>query len=165
MNWDAIGAISELVGAIGVVVTMVYLAFEVRRNTKAIRLDTGHDVTEEIRSIYALMAENNDLADILRRAAIDAEGIHGTDKVRWYALNMNFLRAVENARIQWIEQSLDSRQWSGFKRQTMDYTRLPGFRDFWSNRQHWFSTDFQQFMEAEIFMAEIDAAIPMPGDH
>ena len=63
---------------------------------------------------------------------------------------MNFLRALENARIQWLEKSLDSRQWSGFKRQTMDYTQLPGFRDFWANRQHWFSTDFQQFMENEI---------------
>ena len=165
MNWDAIGAISEVVGAIGVVLTMVYLAFEVRRNTRAILLDTGHDVTEEIRSIYALMAEHNDLADLVHRAATDADRIRGTEKVRWYALNMNFLRAMENARIQWIEKSLDSRQWSGFKRQTMDYTQLPGFRDFWANRQHWFSTDFQQFMENEILKAEKTVGVRMPGDY
>ena len=32
MNWDAIGAIGELVGALAVVLTLAYLALEVRRS-------------------------------------------------------------------------------------------------------------------------------------
>ena len=32
MNWDALGAIGELVGAIAVVVTLAYLAFQIRQN-------------------------------------------------------------------------------------------------------------------------------------
>ena len=156
---------SELVGAIGVVATMVYLAYEIRRNTRAIRLDTGHDVTEEIRSIYALMAENNELAQLVHRAATDSESIIGAEKVRWYALNMNFLRALENARIQWLEKSLDPRQWVGFKRQAIDFTRLPGFREFWANRQHWFSSDFQQFIDQEILEVKSKHSVPMPGDY
>jgi hypothetical protein len=30
MNWDAIGAISEIVGALSVVITLIYLAVQVR---------------------------------------------------------------------------------------------------------------------------------------
>ena len=35
MNWDAIGAISEALGAIAVVLTLIYLAAQIRRNTES----------------------------------------------------------------------------------------------------------------------------------
>ena len=35
MNWDAIGAIGEIVGAAAVVVTLIYVAVQVRQNTKS----------------------------------------------------------------------------------------------------------------------------------
>lgn len=34
MNWQAIGAIGELAGAVGVIATLGYLAFQVRQNTR-----------------------------------------------------------------------------------------------------------------------------------
>ena len=40
MNWDAIGAIAELGGAIAVVATLVYLARQLRDNTKSVRLQS-----------------------------------------------------------------------------------------------------------------------------
>jgi hypothetical protein len=40
MNWDAIGAVGELVGAVAVVVTLAYLASQLRQNTKALRSST-----------------------------------------------------------------------------------------------------------------------------
>ena len=33
MNWDAIGAVGEVGGAIGVIITLVYLAGQLRRAT------------------------------------------------------------------------------------------------------------------------------------
>lgn len=35
MNWEAIGAVGELLGAIGVVVTLGYLAVQIRQNTSS----------------------------------------------------------------------------------------------------------------------------------
>ena len=35
MNWEAISAVGEIVGAIAVVVTLIYLAIQVRRSTSA----------------------------------------------------------------------------------------------------------------------------------
>jgi hypothetical protein len=34
MNWDAIGAIGEVLGAIAVVVTLIYLGVQIRQNTE-----------------------------------------------------------------------------------------------------------------------------------
>ena len=165
MNWDAIGAIGELVGAIGVILTLIYLAIQIRHNTRAVRLETAHNIMEEIRDLYSLMAEHGELADLINRAATDYESITGQEKVRWYALNMNFIRSLENGHIQWQEGALDSRVWYGMKRQSSDYTRLPGFAEFWANRKHWFSEEFQEFMGAEIMGESLKPRAPMPGEY
>ena len=36
MNWDALGAIGELIGAVAVIATLVYVAAQVRENTKSL---------------------------------------------------------------------------------------------------------------------------------
>lgn len=36
MNWDAIAAIGELLGSVGVLVTLVYLALQIRQNTASL---------------------------------------------------------------------------------------------------------------------------------
>jgi len=75
VNWDAIGAVSELIGAVGVVITLIYLAVQIRQNTRAVRLDTSHNIMEEIRDMYSLMAEHGELADLVNRAATDYESV------------------------------------------------------------------------------------------
>ena len=48
MNWEALGALSELIGAIAVVLTLIYLAVQIRQNTRAIRLGTNHAVSANV---------------------------------------------------------------------------------------------------------------------
>lgn len=37
MNWEAIGAVANLFAALGVIATLIYLAMQIRQNTKAVR--------------------------------------------------------------------------------------------------------------------------------
>ena len=37
MNWDAVGAIGEIIGAVAVVATLYYLALQIRENTARTR--------------------------------------------------------------------------------------------------------------------------------
>ncbi|MGR8946681.1 MAG: hypothetical protein ACU84Q_01450 [Gammaproteobacteria bacterium] len=41
MNWDALGAAAESLGAIGVIGSVLYLAYEVRSNTKTLRAEAS----------------------------------------------------------------------------------------------------------------------------
>lgn len=49
MNWDAIGAIGELVGAVAVVATLGYLAIQIRLQNKEARLAANQDLQRAIR--------------------------------------------------------------------------------------------------------------------
>ncbi len=37
MNWEALGAIAELIGGLGVIATLAYLAIQIRQNTRSMR--------------------------------------------------------------------------------------------------------------------------------
>jgi hypothetical protein len=40
VNWDALAAIAELLGAIGVLASLIYLAVQIRQNTVWLRQQT-----------------------------------------------------------------------------------------------------------------------------
>lgn len=48
MNWEAIGAIAEIVGALAVVVTLAYLAIQVRQNTRMMQREAHLDRVRHI---------------------------------------------------------------------------------------------------------------------
>ena len=53
MNWDAIGAIAESVGALGVIVSLIYLALQVRQNTKQVRLSRVQETSSTLQDGFA----------------------------------------------------------------------------------------------------------------
>jgi hypothetical protein len=44
MNWEAVGSIAELVGAIAIVTSLVFVGLQLRRNTTALRLSSTNTV-------------------------------------------------------------------------------------------------------------------------
>jgi len=45
MNWQAIGAIGEIVGAVAVVATLLYLARDIRQNSRSLAISALRDTT------------------------------------------------------------------------------------------------------------------------
>lgn len=73
MNWDALGAVAELLAAIGVIVSLVYLASQIRfsreqmaQNTKAIEAQVSWAHWNAIYSLYHARAEKPDLMELTR---------------------------------------------------------------------------------------------------
>jgi hypothetical protein len=158
------GAIGELVGGVAVVVTLIYLALQIRQNTRAVRLSTSHAVAEDVRNMFALMAEQTELTEAIHKGSSDPGSINGAEKMRYWGFNGYFMYAFENAYVQLTEDALDPRRWSGMKRMMIDYTSVPGFREYWPSRKHWYSEEFQHFMDSEILQTDAEE-VPLPGEY
>jgi len=85
MNWDAIGAIGEIVGAVAVVVTLIFLTLQLRHNTKAVQRAAHRGVYEDAREWMYRLVENPDVAE-LYRSGMRGEELSPTDRLRFRML-------------------------------------------------------------------------------
>jgi hypothetical protein len=77
VNWEAISAIGQLVGAIAVVISLVYLASAVRSNTHATRLAAMRSTLDFLNRFTQQITEHADLAELRNRGFDDFESLEG----------------------------------------------------------------------------------------
>ena len=78
VNWEAIGAIGEVAGAIGVIATLLYLAVQIRQNTRAMTGATQDAITE--RKQFELRW-SSDIGSAMRKSFESPENL--TDDETW----------------------------------------------------------------------------------
>ena len=67
MNWDAIGAVGEVVGAAGVVFSLVYLATQIRSSAKQANADAIYNLQKGQADVMETLSSNTDLAKLLAK--------------------------------------------------------------------------------------------------
>ena len=100
MNWNALGAIGELIGALAVVITLVYLAIQTRENTKAVRHATARGVLEDANVWRYKIIEDAEVSELFRNGLRDPESLSPNDRYRFRlmldALITHWQHAVES---------------------------------------------------------------------
>ncbi len=157
-----LGAVGEFVGAIAVVVTLIYLSIQMRQNTNAIGLNTAQAVTEELQGMFSLTASNQELAEMLVKAAGGSE-LQGAERMRYYSFTHNLVRVYENAFLQLRSDVIDQARWAGMTRMMIDYTSMAGFQSYWLDRKHWVSDEFQEHMDNNVISVSPKTGVAVPG--
>ncbi len=157
-----LGAVGEFVGAIAVVVTLIYLSIQMRQNTNAIGLNTAQAVTEELQGMFSLTASNQELAEMLVKAAGGSE-LQGAERVRYYSFTHNLVRVYENAFLQLRSDVIDQAHWAGMTRMMIDYTSMASFQSYWLDRKHWVSDEFQEHMDNNVISVSPKTGVAVPG--
>jgi hypothetical protein len=85
INWDAIGAIGEIIGAIAVVITLLYLAVQLRQNTRSTEHSIKRGVHSDARAWLDKLIENPELTD-LYRAGMNGDELSSSDRLRFSML-------------------------------------------------------------------------------
>ena len=68
MNWEALGAVGEFFGAIGVLASLVYLATQIRDNSRSLQAASLQSVLDGPRDRYFLpMATSGETTEIFTR--------------------------------------------------------------------------------------------------
>lgn len=150
MNWDAIGAVAELVGAAGVVITLLYLALQVRQNTKALRAATFQAVIDYATGFAETVARDGDLAAIFQRGMADFESLSESERFRFHFQLIALLRRYENFHYQSRMGLLDDDQWEGLRSSLNHLMLRPGSRTWWISNSFLFNSSFRKFLEARF---------------
>ena len=155
------GALGDLVASFGVIVTLIYLALEMRRNTRVLRLNSAQDLSKELQGMFSLLASNEGLSAVFLKAATQPE-LEGLTRLRYYTFCGNVMRIFDNAYLQYREKNLPQAEWSSLRQMLVDYKQMPAFSSYWKDRKHWSSDDFRRYMDEQILPA---AGTVVPGQY
>ena len=135
MNWEAIGAIGEAVGAAGVVITLAYLAHQVRHNTRETKLSTIHDLSSSYTNFLTLVADNGELAGIWDQGLSDYESLERTQRVRFLTLMGALMRILEDCYDQFLSGRMDSEHWQSYESILILGGRSQGVHSYFEQRR------------------------------
>jgi hypothetical protein len=150
MNWDAVGAVGEIVGALAVLITLIYLSVQIRQNTKVARSAALDSSITALSTIRDRIFCGREIAILYDLGCEDPESLDRADLTRFRLLLTNILLAVmnlyENSKDSGISQSF----WANMKPNIQRVFASKGGRWFWNQYRHEFEDEFAQVIDQII---------------
>ncbi|MGE0625838.1 MAG: hypothetical protein AB7I04_19495 [Pseudomonadales bacterium] len=158
MNWEAVGAVGEVLGAIGVIVTLAYLAVQIRQSTHAQRTETYGRALDRVTTLQGRLAENSDLASILLRGVPDNRQLTATERVQFTWIFYEMFSGFEFMLYQAERDALPQEVWQRWADTIRWWMSFPGVRQWWAAHPAPFTADFTKFVNDQLDTAPADEA-------
>jgi len=142
MNWEAIGAIGEVVGASAVFISLLYLAFQIRNSRRADQIAAATAAASAVNDWIGQVVSDETLYDLYRRGLTDYESLNQTEKGRYSLLLFQLLRYGENAWTQKHMGLVDAGHWEGVEATLSFNFSTTGGTRFIAKNSRFFGVDF-----------------------
>jgi hypothetical protein len=151
MNWEALGAIAEMIGGVAVLFTLIYLAIQVRQGTAVSREAILRNQTDRNMDNSKFIAGTPGLMDIYIRAMDDPDQV--TREERWrfgsymYGMFLDFQEAYH------FNKSRRQKDywWPMISKNIEFYLSRPGGKAWWKSQgQKMLDDEFVAFVDKEI---------------
>ncbi|HKP03238.1 MAG TPA: hypothetical protein VJU77_07700 [Chthoniobacterales bacterium] len=146
MNWDAINAISQLISSIAVVVSVLYLAVQLRSSTRVARVAAMDAAAAALRDVTKPFMENAELGRVWRTGLENLGALSPEDQARFFHAAHQFLKALETIHYHYVYGLLDTQLWLGWRELLQHYVNTPGIDYYLSKRSAVFSERFCKFI-------------------
>jgi hypothetical protein len=151
MNWDAIGALGELLGSITVLITLIYLAIQTRSINKQSKAEARYAFVDAVGEINMVIGQSQANASVFRRGLEEIENLNSDEK-------MQFLMYVGQYSNLWSvmhqlndDDMLPQTQWKIVCTDIVSVLGSDGGRWFWNNGgSDAFDNSFSEFVSSII---------------
>ena len=138
---QALGNLGEFVGALGVVVSLVYLAQQMQQNTTSVRAASFNSMVQNSIHLLEHSFRDSEFAAFLHRAQSDPSALSPAERVRWDAYMTAVFRHFGNLVYQHRVGALDRQMWESYERTLEDHLRrTPSWGDWFEENKGVFSS-------------------------
>ena len=146
MNWDAISAFGEVVGAVAVVVTLLFIARDIRQNSKSLAMSALRDTTAQWNQWSDMIASSGDLADIVAKGNKDYAHLSESEKLRYGAYIQSFFDNAESYRVLVTDYKAE-KDLSVLTSIVSRRIVIPGFSAWWLENNSDYGPEFVAWIE------------------
>lgn len=149
-----LGQAFSILANIGVVLGIVFLAYELRQNTRAVRLNAVQFQASEEAAFNRLWT---DPAIARVRVALETHGYESLSReqqLQIYGSVQSFLRIQQGLYYQLEQGGLDPNYWSGRQRQLTQLFKRPEFLEVWNQEGYAYDDAFREYIDSVVISQE-----------
>lgn len=148
MNWEAVSALAGISAAIAVVLTVVYLAVQIRENASATRSQTHYLATVALSETAAFIASTRELTRVYRIGLSSPDKLDEDEYFQFALICISQFRSYENLFFQYRSGFVDEDFWNGHRENILWFFHRPGMQVWWRDKGIGFSKRFREFLES-----------------
>lgn len=146
MSWDVITSIANLVGAVAVVVSLVYLAMQVRAGTRELRTNIRDSSFHSLSEWNFHIMADPELGWLFQTGCRDFQSLDEKSRARLVHVLYSFFKMFENMYLHSLDQSVDEGVWKYNAPMLLAYARQPGAQHYLAHRQKIFDPRFWAYL-------------------
>lgn len=152
MDWNAVGAIGSIAGAMGVIATLAYVSRQIRDQNRALQTTIRDSAFQQLQTWNYQMIADRELAFVFQRGAIEADwsGMDERDRARLVHVLYSFFKVFENIYLHAADGSVSADVWERNCAVFFAYAKQPGCRFYWQQRRETFDPRFRAVLEGDL---------------
>lgn len=128
MNWEAIGAIGEVGGAIAVVATLFYLSVQIRNSNRESQVNIAWTITDALNDFIARISASPEVASLWHRGCKDFDSLEDIEKEHFVVLIAAWANVLMGLHRTKDLSKVPGEYWDQVLSTFRMYMELPGFR-------------------------------------
>jgi len=147
MNWEAVGAISEAIGVIGVMLSLIYLALQVRQSNHATQAATADQITTRFIDFMNLAAGDTLFMNSFREGLPYVKSLTSEDKLKVLGMIQSLLKIIEEIHYQRLKGFIDDEAWVGWSDWFSNMKSYEPVQFFYQHKKGNYSMGFRNYWD------------------
>jgi len=145
MSLDSLAQVGEFIGGVFVIISLVYVAHQVRQNTRSLRAENYARVLDRMSTLQSRLSMDPELNRVFMVGAQDPGRLSRSERIRFTWALYELFGAGEFMFHQSREEALPPEVWARWEATIGWWLSHPGIRAWWEAKPAPLAADFEAF--------------------
>jgi hypothetical protein len=152
-NW---ASIAEIMGAVAIIVSLIYLAIQVNDSTRAVRSAAANDANVAMQAWYLAIGSNEQISSLWLDAMLSEEPLSRDKEFQFLMMTHSAFLAFQNSYFLAQEGTIDAELREAITAAVIGVKDLPGMKRYWRQRSSYLHSGFAAYVDELMTRDPID---------
>ena len=156
MNLETLGNLGEFISGIVVIISLVYLAMQVRQNTRSIRTENYARALERVSALQSRLSQDGEFCALFSQALTGPSNVSPNERIQFTWCLYELFGGQEFLFHQSQAGTVPEEVWERWSDTMTWWLSFPGVRAWWDGKPTPFSASFTSYIDTLIERASAD---------
>jgi len=150
MSIQDLGSLGEVLAALATLATLIYLATQVRQNTRALKSATFENISSEMGKNLEPIMSSDELSAIIIKGISNPTELTAKERLRLSSVYVSSFRKLESVYVQNKLGSIEPELTKGFELSILRLLDTEYGREWWAAAKETFHTPFAEHVTSQL---------------